>query len=60
MFGPMKNELRGHHFNDDDEVRKAVHSWLRAQPKESYSEGIQKLVKCWDKCIAVKGEYVEK
>ena len=34
MFGPMKEALRGQQFDDDDEVKEMVHSWLRSQPKK--------------------------
>jgi len=33
IFGPLKNALRGRRFANDDEVKDAVHTWLRAQLK---------------------------
>jgi hypothetical protein len=33
---------------------------LRQQPKDFYAAGFNTLVKLWDKCISVGGEYVEK
>ena len=36
-----------------------MHEWLAAQPK-NFSEGIQKLLERWNKCIAKHGEYIEK
>jgi len=44
---------------DDDEVRSAVHEWLRTRPKEFFSRGIYALVKHWHKCIELAGDYVE-
>jgi len=41
-------------------VKKAVHDWLAAQPKTFFSEGIQKLLECWNKCVAKHRDYVEK
>jgi hypothetical protein len=41
---------------DETEVRK----WLKQQPKDFYASGFDALVKRWDKCINVGGEYVEK
>jgi hypothetical protein len=46
-------------FTSDEEVKKAVHTWLREQLKSS-SAGIQKLVEQYNKCIVLQGEYVEK
>jgi hypothetical protein len=34
--------------------------WLRQQSKDFYAAGFDALVKRWDKCISVDGEYVEK
>ena len=58
FFGPLKDALRGRRFTSD-RVKKAVHEWLAAQPKTFFSEGIQKLLECWNKCIAKHGGYVE-
>jgi hypothetical protein len=44
----------------DEGVKEAVHEWLAAQPKTFFSEGIQKLLECWNKCIAKQGDYIEK
>jgi len=63
LFGPLKEALRGRRFScddDDDDVKAAVHEWLRAQPKTSFADGIKKLVGRWEKCIAKQGDYVEK
>jgi hypothetical protein len=38
-----------------DQARK----WLRQQSKEFYAAGFDALVKRWDKCISVRGGYVE-
>jgi hypothetical protein len=58
--GPLKDALRGRRFGNDDEVKEAVHSWLTAQPKTFFSDGIKKLVQWCEKCIEKKGDYVEK
>jgi len=44
---------------DDDEVRSALHEWLRTRPNEFFSRGIYALVKRWRKCIELEGDYVE-
>ena len=59
LFGPLKDALSGTQFRDDDEVRSAVHEWLRTRPKEFFSRGIYALVKRWHKYIELEGDYVE-
>jgi len=59
VFGPLKDALSGTQFRDDDEVRSAVHEWLRTLPKGFFSRGIYALVKRWHKCIELEGDYVE-
>jgi hypothetical protein len=44
----------------DEEVKEAVHTWLREQPKSFFSAGIQKLVERYNKCIVLQGDCVEK
>ena len=51
LFGPLKNALRGRRFAADDEVKDAVHDWLRSQPQTFFSNGIKKLTDRWAKCI---------
>jgi len=60
IFGPLKEALRGRRFASDEEVKEAVHTWLREQPKSFFSAGIQKLVERYNKCIVLQGDYVEK
>jgi len=49
VFSPLKDALSGTQFQNDYEVRSAVHEWLRTHPKEFFSCGIYALVKCWRK-----------
>jgi len=51
--------LSGERFPDDDAVEGAVRAWFRQQPKEFYAAGFQGLVKRWDKCLNLYGDYVE-
>jgi histone-lysine N-methyltransferase SETMAR len=61
MFDPVKEALRGKRFSSDEEVIVAVQNWLKTQPKNFFfSDGIKKLVKCWNRCVEVEGNYVEK
>jgi hypothetical protein len=43
-----------------DEIKEAVHGWLRSQSEEFLSRGIQALVKHWHTCIERGWDYVEK
>jgi len=54
IFGPLKEALRGRRFTSNDEVKEAVHTCLREQPK-SFSTGIQKLIERYNKCIVLQG-----
>jgi hypothetical protein len=45
---------------DDKEVESEVWKWLRQQSKDFYAAGLDALVKRWDKCMNVRGGYVEK
>ena len=60
FFGPLKHHLSGERFPDDDAVERAVRAWFQEQPKEFYVIGFQGLVKRWDKCLNLCGDYVEK
>jgi hypothetical protein len=53
VFGPLKK------FSTDDDIKEAVHRWLRSQSEEFLSRGIQALVKRWQTCIERGGDYVE-
>jgi histone-lysine N-methyltransferase SETMAR len=60
LTGPLKDALKGHHSNSDEEVKEAVHDWLAAQSKTFFSAAIQKFVEHWNKCIEKHEDYVEK
>jgi hypothetical protein len=38
----------------------AVRNWLKKQSKNFFSDGIKKLMKRWNRCVEVEGDYVEK
>ena len=60
MFGPLKEAMGGKKFRSDEEVRHAVHEWLRGLPKVFFSKGIYAFCKGWRTCIERGGDYVEK
>ena len=59
MFPGLKKQLKGHHFLSDAEVIAAAETWLDGQPSEFFLSGLQKLEQWAQKCIELRGEYVE-
>ena len=57
---PLKQDLSGEHFPDDDAVERAVCMWFQQQPQEFYAADFQGFVKRWDKFLNLFGDYVEK
>jgi histone-lysine N-methyltransferase SETMAR len=60
LFPNLKEFLGGRRFKSEEEVKDAVKEWLNGLAAEVYDEGIQKLVTCYDKCLNVGDDYVEK
>lgn len=60
LFPRMKTWLTTQRFDDDEELRVHVTKWLRSQMADFYDEGISKLVHCYNKCLNLLGDYVEK
>ena len=60
LFGPLKESMKGIHFQTDEKVKAAVSNWLRTQSTEFYAKGIDNLISRWNKCVAKEGDYVEK
>jgi hypothetical protein len=56
---PLKQHLSGDRFPDDDVVERAMCAWFWQQPQEFYAAGFQGLVKWWDKCLNLFGDYGE-
>jgi hypothetical protein len=59
LFGPLKHHISGERFTEDDAVERTVWACFRQQPQEFYAAGYQGLVKRWDKCLNLYGDYVE-
>ncbi|KAJ4435147.1 hypothetical protein ANN_23723 [Periplaneta americana] len=51
LFMHMKTWLSTKRFDDDEELKTSVVSWLQSQAAEFYDCGISKLVKRYDKCL---------
>ena len=43
MFGLLKEELGGHHFDDDDGVETFVRNLTQTRPNSFFDDGIKKL-----------------
>jgi len=57
---PSKTKSFGGGRFPDDAVETAVRASFRQQPREFYTAGFHGLVKRWDKCLNLCGDYVEK
>uniref|UniRef100_A0A670YH07 Mos1 transposase HTH domain-containing protein n=1 Tax=Pseudonaja textilis TaxID=8673 RepID=A0A670YH07_PSETE len=57
---PLVSEDEDLSFDDDMELRTGMTDWLKSQAAEFYDNGITKLVHCYDKCLNLFDEYVEK
>jgi histone-lysine N-methyltransferase SETMAR len=60
LFGPLKDYLRGQTFRNDDEVKRAVRAWLRQCDLDFFANGFAQWINRWNKCVARRGDYVEK
>jgi hypothetical protein len=60
ICGLKRLQLGGKRFANDEEVETEVRKWLRQQSKDFYAAGFDALLKHWDECIDVDGEYVKK
>lgn len=60
LFRYLKNHLGGKRYDDDEEVKTAVNSWLSEQASNFFEEGFQNLILRYDKCLNKQGNYVEK
>jgi len=60
LFGFVKDQLRGQHYETMGAIQKAVCQRLRMAGTEFYRRGIFKLPERWDKCVQGSGDYVEK
>lgn len=60
LFPKLKNYMRGRKYNSDEQVRKSAIGWLGHRDPSFFSRGISALEARWNKCVRVKGEYIEK
>lgn len=60
LFGPLKDNLKGQKFDDDEAVKVAVRAWVRQCSPEFFTSGFDNWRNRWSKCVARHGGYVEK
>ena len=60
LFPKLKSNLRGTQFGSKEGAIEAVNKYLEDQRKDFYLQGISNLEQRWTKCIALKGNYIEK
>ena len=60
LFPKLKSHLRGTQYGSNEGVIETVNEYLEDQENAFYFEGIGKLEQKWCKCIALKGDCIEK
>ena len=59
LFPKPKNFLSGQNFQSNKEVILEVNAYFEDLEETHFLEAIQKLQKRWDKCVDLRGDYVE-
>jgi len=60
LFPKLKLFLAGQRFSSNQEAIAAVEEYFADLTKNHYRDGIMTLEHRWNKCIILKGDYVEK
>ena len=60
LFPKLKLVLAGQRFSSNQEAIAAVEGHFADLTKNHYRDGIMALEHRWNKCISLKGDYVEK
>ena len=60
LFPNLKKDIRGLHFQSDEEVVMAVEEWVSGKDPDFFSSGLMALEHLWSKCITLEGNYIEK
>lgn len=60
LFPNLKKFLAGKRFESNEEVKTSVNEYFESLEESYFREGIEKLEHRWSKCIALRGDYVEK
>ncbi|KAL6255552.1 hypothetical protein P5V15_013895 [Pogonomyrmex californicus] len=60
LFPKLKISLGGQRFSSNEEVIAYVNAYFAEQDANYYLEGLKRLEYRWEKCIDLKGDYIEK
>ncbi|GFO48833.1 transposase [Plakobranchus ocellatus] len=60
LFLQLKKYLKGHHYDNDEEVITNIRRWYLGQSSEFFADGVRQLVKRWRLCVDCDGDNVEK
>jgi len=60
LFSKLKKDLWGKKFDDDEELKTAVKEHFADKEPEYFLKGIELLVQICEKCVEIKGDYIEK
>lgn len=60
LFPKLKEDLRGKKFSTNDEVMCAVNEWFDTVEQNFFQDAIEMLERRWEKCVELRGDYVEK
>jgi len=60
LFPNLKKWLGGKRFANNEEVESAVNGYFEELDNSHYKQGIEAIEHRWEKCIELKGDYVEK
>lgn len=60
LFADLKKYLRGKSYSSRSAIGSAVYQWSIGHSEDWFAAGIGKLPVRWEKCISVKGGYLEK
>ena len=60
LFMHLTKWLASQSFEDDDRLKTGVTTWFKSLAADFFDTGIRKLVPRYQKCVEVRGDYVEK
>ncbi|KAJ7341216.1 hypothetical protein JRQ81_005068 [Phrynocephalus forsythii] len=60
LFPEMKKPLNGRRFDGREDVIFEVEQWFLSKVEEFYKEGLKQVKKCWQNCVTLQGDYMEK
>jgi len=58
-FWPLICALKCCHFATNHKLKETVHIWLVTQLKTFFSEGIERILHCWTKCVEKQGSVLK-